>query len=62
MARQAITTCTRNPCCQSGSWQPVGNFNLSRTTTVTNIFSNDFFRVSGPASSYAGAQICAMSC
>jgi hypothetical protein len=44
---------------QSGSWQPVGNFNLSRTATVTNLYSNDFFRVSGPASSYAGAQVCA---
>ena len=43
---------------QSGSWQPVGNFNLSRTTTITNIYSNDFFRVSGPAPRYAGAQTC----
>ena len=39
----------------------MGNFNLSRTATVTNIFSNDFFRVSGPASNYAGSQVC-MGC
>lgn len=45
----------------TGSWQPVGNFNLSRTATSTNIGSNNFFRVAGPASSYAGAQVC-MAC
>ena len=46
---------------QTGSWQAVGNFNLSRIATVTNISSNNFFRVAGPASSYAGAQVC-MAC
>ncbi len=43
---------------QTGSWQAVGNFNLSRIATVTNNYSNNFFRVSGPASAYAGAQAC----
>jgi hypothetical protein len=47
---------------QDPSWQAVGGFNLNRTTTITNIYSNDsnaFFRVSGPAPRYAGAQTCA---
>lgn len=43
----------------SGSWQPFGNFNLSRTTTLTNLSGNAFFRVSGPAPRYAGEQTCA---
>ncbi len=41
------------------SWQAVGNFNLNRTTTITNTYSNTFFRVLGPAPHYAGAQTCA---
>jgi hypothetical protein len=44
---------------QSGSWSPFGNFNLSRTSTITNPSGNAFFRVSGPAPSYAGEQTCA---
>jgi Cytochrome c554 and c-prime len=43
---------------QTGSWQAVGNFNLSRIAIVTNNHSNNFFRVSGPAPAYAGAQVC----
>ncbi|HUA37447.1 MAG TPA: cytochrome c family protein [Candidatus Sulfopaludibacter sp.] len=46
---------------QTRSWQALGNFNLNRIATVTNIYSNDFFRVAGPAPSYAGAQVC-MEC
>jgi hypothetical protein len=44
---------------QDPSWQAAGGFNLNRTTTITNISSNTFFRVSGPAPRYAGAQTCA---
>jgi hypothetical protein len=42
-----------------GTWQPFGNFNLNRTTTITNLSSNAFFRVSGPGPRYAGEQTCA---
>jgi len=44
---------------QDPTWQAVGGFILNRTTNVTNIYSNAFFRVSGPASRYAGIQTCA---
>ncbi|MDE3067651.1 MAG: hypothetical protein KGJ60_08880 [Verrucomicrobiota bacterium] len=42
------------------SWLMVGKAtNLSRTATIPAPYSNDFFRVSGPAPRYAGAQVCA---
>ena len=44
---------------QDPTWQAVGGFILNRTTSVTATASNAFFRVSGPASRYAGAQTCA---
>jgi hypothetical protein len=44
---------------QDPSWQPVGGFNLNRTGAITNNSSNAFFRVSGSAPRYAGAQTCA---
>ncbi len=34
------------------------NTNLSRTATVTKLYSNAFFRVSGPAPKYAGYKAC----
>jgi Cytochrome c554 and c-prime len=43
----------------NGTWQPFGNFNLNRTTTLSNLSSNAFFRVSGPGPRYAGEQTCA---
>ncbi|HSA09879.1 MAG TPA: cytochrome c family protein [Candidatus Paceibacterota bacterium] len=44
---------------QDQAWQAVGTpFNLSRNETVTTLHSNAFFRVSGPAARYAGAQTC----
>lgn len=42
----------------SGHWQTVGSPNLDRTVTITSIYSNAFFRVSGPAPHYAGSQVC----
>jgi hypothetical protein len=44
---------------QDLNWQTVGGFNLNRTATITNIYSSDFFRVSGPSPQYAGGQTCA---
>jgi len=44
---------------KTGSWQPFGNFNLSRIATITNLSSNAFFKVSGPGASYAGESTCA---
>lgn len=42
------------------TWLTVGKpTNLSRTATITNGYSNDFFRVSGPGPQYAGSQTCA---
>ncbi len=43
---------------QTGSWQPAGGFSLNRIANVTATASNAFFRVSGPAPRYAGAQAC----
>jgi hypothetical protein len=40
-------------------WEPVGAPNLLRHATLTNIQGDAFFRVSGPAPQYAGAQACA---
>jgi len=42
----------------SATWQKVGGPNLSRTTNITTLHSNIFFRVSGPSPLYAGAQVC----
>jgi hypothetical protein len=42
------------------SWLAIGpQTNLSRIATITNVYSNDFFRVFGPSPSYAGAMACA---
>ncbi len=40
-------------------WQAVGAPSLSGQTTITTLYSNAFFRVSGPAPQYAGAATCA---
>jgi Cytochrome c554 and c-prime len=41
------------------TWLAVGKAtNLSLTATITMLYSNDFFRVSGPSPRYAGAQVC----
>ena len=41
------------------SWQAWGKAtNLLRTATITQVYSNAFFRVSGPAANYAGFKIC----
>ena len=40
-------------------WLAVGKAtNLNRIANITTLYSNDFFRVSGPAPSYAGSQVC----
>ena len=49
----------QKPKLPTGSWQPFGNFNLSRIATVSNLSSNAFFKVSGPGASYAGESTCA---
>ena len=42
------------------TWLAVGtSYNLSRTATITTLYNNDFFRVSGPSPHYAGSQVCA---
>lgn len=43
----------------STQWQAVGGLNLTRQAVVPLGASNAFFRVSGPAPRYAGAQACA---
>jgi len=40
------------------SWQTVGGLNLSNTAIVTTIYSNAFFKVSGPSPHYVGSQTC----
>lgn len=43
----------------NASWEALGKAtNLSRTVTITKLYSNAFFRVSGPAPKYAGAKVC----
>lgn len=42
----------------SQTWQKVGGPNLNRTTNVTTLHSNAFFRVLGPTPQYAGSQAC----
>ena len=43
-------------------WLALGkNTNLFRTATITKLYSNAFFRVSGPAPQYAGSKVC-ISC
>jgi hypothetical protein len=44
---------------KDASWQAVGSASLLRQATITALSSNAFFRVSGPAPQYAGAQTCA---
>ncbi len=42
------------------AWQAVGGrTNLGRKVTITTLYSNAFFRVSGPAPRYAGSAACA---
>ena len=44
------------------AWIALGRAtNLSRTATITSLYSNAFFRVSGPAPKYAGSKVC-ISC
>ncbi|HTX21956.1 MAG TPA: cytochrome c family protein [Candidatus Aquilonibacter sp.] len=46
----------------NSTWLAVGKpTNLNRTATITTLYNNDFFRVSGPAPNYAGSQVC-ISC
>jgi len=40
-------------------WLAVGKPNSTRRATINVLYSNAFFRVSGPAPKYAGAQACA---
>lgn len=43
----------------AGPWLPMGKAtNLSRTATITTLYSNAFFRVSGPSPKYAGYKAC----
>ena len=43
-------------------WLALGKAtNLARTVIITNLYSNAFFRVSGPAPKYAGSKVC-ISC
>ncbi len=39
-------------------WQKFGSPNLNRTTNITTLSSNGFFRVLGPSPQYAGAPAC----
>jgi hypothetical protein len=44
----------------NSTWLTVGKAtNLSLIATITTLYSDDFFRVSGPSPRYAGAQACA---
>ncbi len=40
------------------TWQKVGAPNLTRTTTLTSLYSNAFFKVLGPSPRYVGYQAC----
>lgn len=42
----------------SPAWEQFGSPNLDRTTNITTLRSNSFFRVLGPAPQYAGARAC----
>ncbi len=42
----------------SPTWQKFGSPNLNRTTNITTLRSNAFFRVLGPSPQYAGAPAC----
>jgi hypothetical protein len=43
----------------NGPWLPVGgNDNLARYAIVTGHYTNDFYKISGPAPHYAGLQAC----
>lgn len=45
-----------------GPWVALGKAtNLTRTATITRLYSNAFFRVAGPAPKYAGYKVC-ISC
>lgn len=41
-----------------GNWQTLGVPNLNRTTKLTSLLKDAFFRVSGPSPQYAGSQAC----
>ncbi len=46
----------------NAAWLPLGKAtNLVRTATVTTLYRDAFFRVSGPAPQYAGSKVC-ISC
>jgi hypothetical protein len=40
------------------SWQKVGSPSLTRKATITTLYSNAFFKVSGPQPRYAGSDAC----
>src|SRR5262245_24134363 len=42
----------------SSTWLKFGSPNLNRTTNVTTLHSNIFFRVAGPSPLYAGSKTC----
>ena len=44
---------------QSAAWLALGKAtNLTRTATITQLYNSAFFRVSGPATKYAGSKVC----
>jgi hypothetical protein len=44
---------------QSAAWLALGKAtNLARTATITQLYNSAFFRVSGPATKYAGSKVC----
>ena len=42
-----------------GNWQMLGGPNLNRTTNITTLLKDAFFRVAGPSPQYAGSIACA---
>jgi len=42
----------------SSTWQKFGSPNLNRTTNITTLLKDAFFRVAGPSSQFAGSQAC----
>jgi len=48
-----------SPTLEKPKWHPMGRrTNLIRTETISDQYSNSYFRVLGPAASYRGAQAC----
>lgn len=42
----------------SSTWQKFGSPNLNRTTNISTLLKDAFFRVAGPSPQYAGSQAC----